>query len=277
MNARKLFTVLLLLTLASLLAPAAKPAPVTVEIRSITVGKSVGGRFVAVKDRVLRPGETLYAYTGVLVSGRRGEAYRLNVTYTILDPFNHTLTEASTVSVGRLLTGEDRWKFPFTLELRRDMHTGIYTIQVRVDYGGGSVQARTWFMLVGGVENENIVEIEYRVTLAGNGKISSLYVALVHETSWTQILAGPIFSPKPSRIVSDTLGNKYAVYENIRGQRGKDHNHKIRPKAALRRHRRRRANLITESSPRSRQRIHEAQQVHRVRQPPDKAASLKTS
>lgn len=207
---------ILLVVIIFSLWPGLRASPITAEIQGIAVGKKVDGRFAEARERVLKPGETLYVKAKVLVRGPRNEAYELRVTYTLLDPFNHTFTRASTVAKGRMVTVAERWEFPFMLKLEKDMYSGLYTIVVTVDYGSGKTSSKTWFLLVGGVERENLVEIEYRLTLGGEGSVKDLYVALVQETPWVKVLAGPVFSPKPSEIVSDSLGNRYALYRNIK-------------------------------------------------------------
>lgn len=209
-------TIILFTLLAALLQPGLEASPVRVEIQSIIVGKRVNGNFVENKERVFKPGETLYVKTKVLVRGARNEAYELKVTYTILDPFNHTFTQASTTAKGRITVGTDQWEFPFILKLEEDMYSGLYTILVTVEYGKGKTFSKTWFLLVEGIERENLVEIEYRLTLTGKGKVNALYIALIQETPWIKIVAGPVFNPSPSEIMSDSIGNRYAVYRNIK-------------------------------------------------------------
>jgi len=191
--------------------------PSTIEILELktSIGTMQGGVFLQRQNRTFYPGEeisvkiTLKARTSSQTNNVITlSVYLVNPLGIVIfdDSKNITLTQTGIVEAFELI---------FTYSLPETALRGYYKVYVQASAVSTSRKTQVSFFYNGYVDRENIVELNWTVTLTGQGEVKELKIALPWILDLKQPV-GPIISPKPSKIEVDPYGNRYAVYQNIK-------------------------------------------------------------
>lgn len=208
---------LLMLAQALLLSLAVPASPSSVEILELKI--SIGtltstGTFYQRLDRTFNPGENVSIKVTLRAKSQEKHGGVIALKVALVNPLGVAIHENC-----RNLTleevGTQVFEVVFTYGLPEAAIRGYYTANVQASTDKSSKQAEENFFYNGLVDRENIVELNWTVILKGSGELKELRIAIPRAEELQQP-AGPLASPKPSRIEADPLGNRYAVYENIK-------------------------------------------------------------
>lgn len=187
-----------------------------VEVAGLTVkvGTLVGGVFVERPNRTVNAGEKVAVKVVVEVRGDAGTRYEGSLKLSVANPLGVVVGEDSRNWSSTLRGAGEEWEFTFVYEFPPSALRGYYNVDVSVKVLNSVSRGRVSFFYRGLVDRRNVVNVTYVLVLEGTGEVGELRVALPQADSMT-FAAGPVVSPRPSRVEKDELGNVYAVYEKV--------------------------------------------------------------
>ncbi|MEM4029155.1 MAG: transglutaminase domain-containing protein [Thermofilaceae archaeon] len=206
---------LLTAALCLLLAvPVVSGAPGLVRIASVEFGSLVGDQFLPRPSRVFGSGEAVVVKVTVSASSTSGGT--LVVRGALVHPLGPVLSEAS--SQLEVPAGSSSWDVLFKFRVDQRLPSGYYRVFVKASLAGVEAGYEAAFLLLAPATLENRLELEYALEVSGAGFVKTLLLALPNDPT-LEVIAGPIITPSPSSIVVDELGNRYALFEDLKVER----------------------------------------------------------
>lgn len=192
----------------------AESKPVEPSIAGVELGIARSGVFVPVPERIIPAGEVLATRILVDVAGPPNMNYSITLTVEIIHPLGFTVIRSEKVEKSVLTGGIDRWDFSFSYKLDESMPTGYYTLKVAASTGSSTKTMSKVFFIQSYVSLENFIELAYSLELKGRGFARTVTLALPNDPSF-RVAVGPMISPKPVKVVYNSFGNAYALFENL--------------------------------------------------------------
>ncbi len=211
---RLLFLCLLVTCLIRCALAYAELNPVEPSIVEVELGVARGGVFVPVPERIIPAGDVLATRILVDVAGPPNTNYSITLTVEIVHPLGFTVIKSEKMEKSVLTGGIDRWDFSFSYRLDESLPTGYYALKVTASTGASTKTMSKVFFTQSYVSLENFIELAYTVELKGRGFARTLTLALPNDPSF-RVTVGPLVSPKPGKVVYDSFGNTYALFENL--------------------------------------------------------------
>lgn len=193
-----------------LAVPASCGAPDLVSIASVEFGSFVENQFFSRPSRIFSAGEIVAVKVKVYASSQAGG--KLVVRGALVHPLEPVLSEAS--SELEVPAGSSSWDTLFRFSIGHRLPLGYYRVAIKASLGEVEASYEAAFLLIAPTSLENRLELEYELEMRGSGVVKTLLLALPDDPM-LEVIAGPIVLPKPSTILMDELGNRYALFENL--------------------------------------------------------------
>lgn len=172
---------------------------------------------------VFYPGKNVYIYWSYRPSLKNTGSYyfyNFSLAIKILDSLNYTLYSLMKTYSNKTKFASISLEYYLSLPVKEYYLNGIYEVKIVIkDFiENKKYSENLYFVVVSATPKILHIKLKQKACIKNISfkptEISKLYLAIISNSTF-QIVRRPVFSIKPKRVLEDSYGNKYALFENL--------------------------------------------------------------